>query len=134
MLRAKNDNPRLIKEFIKLRTENRHLAALLIDLYHYVDQIFEKDTIMTMIYRTQDEQDRIYAHSARYRQNPWKSPHQFWQAVDIRSFIFTTEEILHLVDYLNNKYNSSNYYKWTAKYHQVGNGGYHFHIQYYKVR
>jgi hypothetical protein len=71
-----------------------------------------------MIYRTQKEQDEIYAGTFRgtrsYDKNPWKSPHQVWTALDIRSKIYTEEEIYKIKKYLNDKYNSSNYYKTTA--------------------
>lgn len=133
MLKAKNNSDRIKQEFGKLRRENRPLAMLLIDLYHYVDKKFQKDVVMTMIYRTQDEQDAIYRNNPRYEKRPFKSPHQFWHAVDIRSRTFSDDEIEDIENYLNSKYNDSNYYKWTARCHKVGDGAYHFHIQYYKA-
>lgn len=132
MLKAKNDSDRLKHEFVILRKENQPLARLLIDLYHHVDNVFEKDVIMTMIYRSQDEQDAIYKDNPKYEKKPWKSPHQFYQAVDIRSSNFTQDEIEKVEKYLNDKYNKLNYYSWTAKCHKVGEGAYHFHIQYYR--
>ena len=89
-----------------------------------------------MIYRSDQEQNDIYKGTIRngrsYDQNPWKSPHQFWQAADIRSTIFTDNETKDIENYLNSKYNNTNYYRWTAKCHKIGEGAYHFHIQYYK--
>jgi hypothetical protein len=133
MLRAKNDDKRIINEVKQLRTRNRPLLKLLVDLYKYIKKSMDKDTIITMIYRTQDEQDRIYGNRPRYEENPWKSPHQFWHAIDLRSKVYTIEELDEIVDYLNNKYNTNNYYKFTAMYHKVSGGAYHLHIQYYSV-
>lgn len=133
MLKAKNESERIKHEFVILRKENEPLARLLIDLYHYVDGKYNKDVVMTMIYRSQDEQDAIYKDNPRYEVKPWKSPHQFYQACDIRSRTFSDDEIKDIEEYLNNKYNKSNYYKWTAKCHKVGDGAFHFHIQYYKT-
>ena len=131
-LKAKNDSQRLKDEFVNLRKENKPLWDLLVDLYKWVDKEFGKDTVMTMLYRTQEEQDYLYRDSERYDKKPFKSPHQFYHAVDLRSFIYTKEERDRMVEYLNSKYDSSNYYKWTAKVHEVGSNGLHFHIQYYK--
>jgi len=132
MLHVKNDSPRLKEEFRKLLKENNPLAKLIVDLYHYIGDQFNKDTIITMIYRTQDEQDAIYSGNARYDKKPWTSPHQYWHGVDIRSWLFTDREIDQIVEYLNDKYNKSNYYGWTAKCHKVARGAIHFHIQYYE--
>lgn len=128
MLHAKNDSTRIKKELVSLREKNRPLFDLIIDLYKWVDREFNKDTVMTMIYRTQEEQEGIYGLNTKK-----KSPHQFWHAIDIRSRIYTKEEQDRMVEYMNNKYNKNNYYKWTAKVHEVGEHGMHFHIQYYKV-
>lgn len=128
MLHAKNDSIRIKKELVSLKDKNRPLYDLIIDLYKWVDKELGKDTIMTMIFRTQEEQEAIYGPGTKK-----KSPHQFWHAIDIRSRIYTKEEQEKMVKYMNEKYNDSNYYKWTAKVHEVGNHGMHFHIQYYKV-
>jgi len=128
MLLAKNESERIKRELGDLRTKNRELLKLIVDLYHYVEDELGKDVIITMIYRTQAEQEAIYGEG--YKK---KSPHQFNQAIDIRSSIYTREDRNKIVKYLNYKYNNSNYYRWTTKVHSVGNHGLHFHIQYYKV-
>lgn len=132
MLYVKNDSERLNKELIGLKTKNEPLYELILDLHQYIDKTYDKDIIITMIYRTQEEQDYLYRNSEKYKKKPFKSPHQFNQAVDIRSWLYTEGEIEDIVEYLNTKYNDSNYYRWTAKVHEVGNNGIHFHIQYYK--
>jgi len=139
MLHAKNDAQRIKNELKDLKSKNEPLLDLIIDLYHYVDNQFDKDVIITMIAREQAEQDTIYKDTYRgsraYNDDPWKSPHQVWTAIDIRSSIYTDSEIKKIEEYLNMKYNNSNYYKVTAMYHEVTTAdgrklGKHFHINY----
>jgi hypothetical protein len=132
MLHAKNNSPRLKKELKQLEVNNPELHALIIDLYKWISDKFGKDTIITMIYRTQAEQDRLYRYSQKYQEKKFKSPHQFWHAIDLRTWIYTEEEIDQIVQYLNDKYNSRNYYSWTAKAHAIKGNARHFHIQFIK--
>ena len=127
MLYAKNDSQRIKEEIGDLKEENKPLLDLLLDLYHWLEDEYDQDVIVTMIYRTQEEQEEIYGKG--YKK---KSPHQFFHAFDLRSRIYSEVQIKRIEDYLNSKYNSTNYYKWTAKNHKVGNGAFHFHVQYYK--
>lgn len=128
---AKDNSPRLKKELDELDKKNPKLADLLTDLCDYVKKEFAKDVTITMIFRTQEEQDEIYKDNEDYQKRRFKSPHQFWHSLDIRSRVFEKEEISKIEDYLNEKYNNSNFYKWTAKCHEVSGHGEHFHIQYY---
>lgn len=132
MLYAKNDSPRLKEELRRLGKENKPLLDLIVDLYHHIEDILGKDTVITMIYRTSAEQDAIYGKSKKYKKKKFTSPHQYWQAMDIRSKSFTKDEVKSIEKYLNDKYNDTNYYKWSAKDHKVGKGASHFHIQYLK--
>ncbi len=133
MLHAKNNSKSIKDELRKLKKENKPLLMLLVDLYHYVEDNFHKDLYVTMIYRSQEQQDDIYkgyerSDGRKYDESPWKSPHQFWHAVDLRSSNLNDAEIKDIEEYLNDKYEDKNYYKWTAKNHTVGLGE-HFHIQ-----
>lgn len=132
MPKFKDESERLKLEFKDLAQANLPLYDLIIDLVDYVLKEFKKDVVITMINRTQTEQDAIYAGKKQgnreYDKNPWKSPHQYNHAIDLRSSIYSKEEIKQIEDYLNAKYNPINYYKWTAKDHDVGLGT-HFHIQ-----
>lgn len=120
---------RIKQEFEQLKTENSKLRALLVHLNEVVNARFEKNLTLTHIFRTQEQQDSFYKDSEKYKKRKFKSPHQFWHGADIRSRTFTSEEIAWIEDYLNGKYNTKNYYKWTAKCHNVGLGD-HFHLQY----
>ena len=130
-IKAKNNSKRIIEEIWELKSKNKPLLKLLFDVRDYCMDMFEKDIVITMIYRTDDEQDMIYRDNNRYQKKKFKSPHQFFHALDLRSNTFEKEEIEELVKYLNDKYDDSNFYKFTAMCHNVGHGN-HFHIQYYK--
>jgi hypothetical protein len=127
----KNDSERLKEEFNELAIKNVYLSRLIVDAQNYCYTNFQKNIVITMIYRTQEEQDSIYKDDARYKVKKFKSPHQFFHASDLRSSTFTPEEIKKLVDYLNLTYDENNYYKFTAMCHDVGLGE-HFHIQFAK--
>jgi len=130
MLKFKNDSARLIAELGELNNKNRPLFDLLQDASQFVTNTYKKDFIITMIARTDAEQAELYKNDPKYQAKPFKSPHQFAHAADIRSSIFSADEIKGIEDYLNTKYNGTNYYKWTARNHVITGGAYHFHIQY----
>jgi len=128
-VRVKDDSKRLQLELKELLTKNKLLHDLIFDLAEFIKSSFKKELVITMIFRTDAEQAEIYKDDPKYKVKPFKSPHQLWSAVDIRSLIFTPDEIKKIEDYLNNKYNGSNGFKWTARNHKVGVGAFHFHIQ-----
>jgi hypothetical protein len=123
---------RIAKEFKELYNKNNDLHELAVDLSHFIKSTFNKELVITMIYRTDQEQDDIYKNDPKYKVKKFKSPHQFWQAIDVRSSIFDKLEISKIEDYLNKKHNSTNYYSWTARCHTVPGQAYHFHLQFVK--
>lgn len=127
----KNDSSRLQWELDNLYGNNIGLYELIFDVCDFCKKQFNLSVIITMIYRTPQEQDEIYKDDPKYKVNKFSSPHQFWQGVDIRSLIFDPKEIETLVNYINNKYNGTNFYTWSAKCHNIGKGE-HFHIQFLK--
>lgn len=129
-IRVKDNSQRLQDEVKLLLTKNKPLSDLIFDLAEHIADTYNKELVITMIDRTQEEQDAIYKDDAKYKVKKFKSPHQFWQAVDIRSSIFKKDEITAIEKHLNEKYNPSNECAWTARNHVVGKGAYHFHIQY----
>lgn len=131
-IKFKNESERLEKEWVELDERNVPLKGLIKHVGEYTQNKFNKEIVITMIYRTDDEQESIYQDNERYKAKPFKSPHQFYQAVDLRSRTFTEEEIEDLVEIINSTYNMPNYYNWTAKCHNVGKGD-HFHIQFYEA-
>ena len=135
MIKYKNESERLAQELQELQHKNVELYELLVnDLAPWVSTMFGKDLVITMIYRTDAEQDSIYGGKTKsdgreYDEKPWKSPHQFYHSVDLRSSTFSPSEIKSIESYLAMKYNASNYYRFTAKNHNVGLGN-HFHLQF----
>ena len=106
---------------------------------------FNKEIVLTHIFRTQKEQDRIYKGKSRnlwidakrttrfYDINPWLSDHQFYQAADIRTKFYTIDQVKEMARFLRSNfcYNKLDN-KPVVLYHQVGNLGYHFHIRWCK--
>jgi hypothetical protein len=135
MLLMKDNSARLKNEFDQLRTENNELWEMVLNnIVPYCKTHFNKDVTVTMILRTQAEQDSIYKGSVnskgrKYDEKPWKSPHQFWHAVDLRSRDFSKDQITQLNDYINGLYNPINYYSFTIFDHNVGLGE-HWHLQF----
>ena len=119
----------LIEEIYSLYAKNIDLYKLIDDLSKFVKDEYNKDVVITSIYRSQSKQDEIYSDNPKYTKKPWKSPHQFFHGVDLRSRIYSETEIKNMLLFLN-KHNQSNYYKFTAIYHEVGTYGKHFHINY----
>lgn len=128
----KNQSDRLENEYRFLKDKNPSLHELMQDLIVWSTRELGMPITITMIDRTQAEQDEIYKNDAKYMAKKFKSPHQIAHAVDIRSLTYTPDQIKKTEDYLNEKYNSINIYKWTARNHKVGNGATHFHIQFAK--
>lgn len=122
---------RLEEEYKELTKRNLTLKALIEDLNIFVNREFKKSLTITMIFRTQSEQDYLYRNSEKYKKKKFSSPHQYWHAVDIRSRDFSESQIKQIECYINEKWNSKNYYKWTALNHEVSDG-IHFHIQFIK--
>jgi hypothetical protein len=130
-MKLKNNYERLKKELEQLKTFNYSLYEILKDLNEYTKTNFNLDIVLTHIFRTKEEQETFYGKGTKKI-----SPHQLWHSVDIRTFIFTHEQISQIEDYINNKYNKNNYYRWTCKNHYIIspdgtiNFGNHFHFQF----
>ena len=129
-IQYKNDSGRLKREHEELKDHNPSLFKLLSDLEEFVTKQFSKDVMITMIYRTQDEQDELYRNDPKYKTKKFKSPHQFWHSLDLRSKSFTGDEVLAIEKFLNDSYNLKNFYRWTAKNHAISGNVDHFHIQF----
>lgn len=128
-LEFKDNSVRLKNEYDTLSSKNQALKDLIDDVARFVKKETGKTLVITMIYRTQEEQDNLYKNDPKYAVRKFKSPHQFWHSVDLRSRIFTDEEIRKIESYINQKYNPINYYNWTAKNHRIIGNVDHFHIQ-----
>lgn len=115
---------RIEKEFDQLYSKNMDLYQIVVFAMYASQTKYKKDLIITEVYRTQEEQDKYYKGKNKFR-----SPHQDWKAVDIRTFHLETKEIKDLVKIINSRYNSTSKYIPVAFYHDIGLGK-HIHIQY----
>lgn len=106
-------------EFNQLPVHNKRMRDLLTALEVFVRLELKKEVMLTEVYRdptTNAAQGGIP-----------NSPHMVWNAVDLRSWIYTEEEIQKILNFLNCfTYRSP---KKTAVYHAVPGGAFHFHIQ-----
>lgn len=126
---------RLRMEFRQLREENLPLAALLQDLADFVALEFDQPVIITQIYRTEQEQGRLYdpADSPKTRRT---SPHTRWEAVDIRDRIYTDAQKRAIIRFLKTHYDATNQFRRlpggakTCWLHPLRGGVNHFHVQY----
>src|SRR5687767_3334106 len=133
MLNSKTQ--RIAKEFQELKTKNAPLAQLILDLTDFVHVEFNKDVMMTMIFRTQQEQYDLYAKTDGPKTKR-KSPHMFWNAVDIRDWIYNSAEKTAIGKFLKSNYDATNQMaampsgSKTYWLHQIKGQAMHFHIQY----
>lgn len=119
--------PREEKECAQLPQKNPKLQMLLINIDAYAIANFSKEITITRIYCTKEEEDALYVEDMSKR--PKISPHEVWEAADLRSSVFTEDEINNLVNYCNEgwKYHDGSHP--VALYHMIAGNTYHFHIQ-----
>jgi hypothetical protein len=116
--------PRIRDEYAQLPQKNERLFELVVDLAQHVQDTYKLDLTLTSIYRTADEQAALYAQSLH---KVLKSDHMTFEAVDLRSLVFTKAEIDALVAYINGKWKNADG-RPVALYHTVVGNAPHFHI------
>ena len=104
-------------------------------LAHYSWHFLGKRIELTDIFRTREEQDKIYLNHkevsvrVRYKKRPWRSVHMFGRGIDISTRYFDKPEIDKLLKLANLvPYDLNRPRKKTAIYHDVGAGA-HIHVQ-----
>ncbi len=118
---------RLLQEWNSRELDTR-MRAILLALAEYIERNYNKGLVVTSIHRTTAEQKSIYGQDTTR-----VSPHQFWRAIDIRTWIYDANEVTGILAFLNKWWPRSDS-KPLAIYHDVGRGA-HIHIQVpYKVR
>jgi hypothetical protein len=131
MLKSKTE--RIRKEFEELPSKNASLAQLILDLNDFVSLEFNKDVVMTHIFRTQEDQKALYAKEAKQNKS---SPHMRWEAVDIRDWIYDAKEKKAIGKFLKEYYDATNEMNKlpsgsrTYWLHSLKSNAMHFHIQY----
>lgn len=113
-----------------LDLKNTALKAILKALDIFVSQEFGKDVVITSLFRSNEEQQALYKEEVRLNPN-FKVPvshHQYWLAADIRSSIYTPQEIERMVKFLNCfTFPAADA---VATYHAIAGNTNHFHIKY----
>lgn len=116
---------RIEKEYRKLETKNKTLTNVLgkIDALYTISG--RTSLYITEVFRTKKEQKDIYGNNKKV------SPHELWDAVDIRTNDLSVEQVKILKKDITDLFNifGNNIYKITAIYHDVGLGP-HIHIQF----
>lgn len=112
-------------EYGDLPKNNSKLFALLIDLVSYVHDMFDKDVVLTAIYRTPEEEAALYQTTV---DKIIHSPHFDWNAFDLRSSIYTADEIQGIENYVKSKYKNANG-SVVVLYHTLPGNAFHFHFQ-----
>lgn len=115
------------KEFEQLPLKNPKLKMLLVNIDAYAIAFFSKEITITRIYCTKEEEDALYAEDMSKR--PKVSPHEVWEAADLRSRVFTEDEIDKIVNYCNTNWKYHDGSHPVALYHMIAGNTYHFHIQ-----
>lgn len=115
---------RIEQEYEQLKSKNKELFRIVEFADRQLEFVSSKNVVITEIYRTQAEQDRYYRGKKKFR-----SRHQDWLAVDIRSRHLNLFQISTIIDTINNVYGDGNFYTTTAFYHDMGLGK-HIHIQF----
>ena len=119
------------RQFNELRERNLGLALLVHNLTNFVETKFNKQVIMTEIFRTPDMQRNYYGSGTKK-----KSRHMTWEAVDIRDWIYTKDEKKAIFEFLKERYDKTNSCAFlpsgsrTCWLHAIKGGKMHFHIQY----
>jgi len=116
--------PRIEVEFKELFNRNRRLYQLILVAGQYSEFEFRKEVTITSLYRTPEENAALYAPNVE----PISKPHTIWQAVDLRSVIYSAPEIYKFVQFLN-LWTVFDGKKLTAFCHSIPGGSQHFHVQ-----
>ena len=120
---------RIRKEWETLKEVNPRFFMLL-------QQIFNKAwptvPIITNLYRTQMEQDRIYKNSPKYQTSPWQSVHQSWRGCDVTVKNLKKKEVRELDTKVNLAWPYGKGDIKTLLFHNVGQGNHgHLQLRYY---
>ena len=129
MIGFKNNSKRLEKEWQDLEHINPALYHIICFYNTFIYNIFEgKDTVITNIYRTKEEQEKI---CKKAKVKFYKSVHCLWRGVDLRINLEEWQiKIMELL--INNKfpYDKTRPNIKTFVRHNIGVGD-HIHIQNY---
>ena len=123
-------------EYVTLGVKNPGLYLLVKDLDEFCHESFGKAITLTEVFRDRAEMRRLYGKSNPKKAETGKSPHMFWNAVDLRERDFTKPEQARMVEWLKDydKLNQLNVMtpakSRTVWVHAIPGNVMHFHVQY----
>ena len=107
-----------------MTSKNSKLKAILENASLFVEQEFNKNLVITCLYRSPEENAALYKGAIEPK---WR-PHTLWCGADLRSSIYTQDEIKKLLSFLNHFTVFSGQRK-CASYHAIAGNVHHFHVQ-----
>lgn len=115
---------KLHDQWIKLKDKNKFLYDMVCDIAEYSKTNFNKSVVVTDIFRTEQEQIKLYGYAR-------PSVHMHWRGLDLRSWIYNESEIKQLLEYINYKYLYDEHrpHIKCAIHHKISGGAEHFHLQ-----
>lgn len=119
-------------EYAELKRRNPALVAVLAVADRESRHISGKGILVTMIQRTSAEQEALLA--LRRKQGDaaagagTRSVHEVWRGADLRSWIYTSDQIAELVARLNRQFIYGKGKLQVAGFHARGSGA-HIHLQ-----
>ena len=111
----------------ELEGKNAKLKRLVAILAEFVALELGKDVVLTEIFRSNEEYKALYASNPSAM--PKRPPHTLWQAVDLRSSIYTDVEVKRILEFLK-QFRFYAGQRSVGVYHQIAGNVMHFHVQY----
>lgn len=118
---------RIKEEWRELDRRNPKLTGVLNCLSNFVTLEFQKDVVITCIFRSEAENEALYAETPPDKRPP-TSPHMTWHAADLRSSIYTEQEINKMLQFLNS-FSYAGGQRKVALYHIIAGNSFHLHVQ-----
>jgi hypothetical protein len=115
-------------DFEQLKSKNPRIVRLATALSEFCELELKKDITVTDVFRTQEEFEALYSQTPPEKRPP-TSPHMRWEALDLRSSVFTDREIERMLAFLN-CFSYQGGQRKVALYHTIAGNVAHFHIQY----
>ena len=120
--------PRQAQDFGSLTNTNKRLYQFANLLSSFISLEFNKDVVVTDVFRTKEEFDALYAQTPVERR-PTDSPHCYWNAFDLRSTLYTEAELTRIQAFADS-FRYKNGVKKVMLLHSIDGNSRHMHFQY----
>lgn len=119
---------RVKNEWNELATKNNRLFQLTISLSFFTNMEFKKPVFITHIFRTPEEHAELYKETPADKR-PATSPHMRWEALDLRSSLYTAREKERITQFLN-CFSYQGGQRKVCIIHTIAGNVEHTHVQY----